>query len=132
MIIGLQRKLDNGKSATGLLTVGTSVFYTLEDTGKLGYGRDCGIPPGEYQVVWAMSPSKKKKTLRLLSVPGRDGILIHSGNTVDDCRGCILVGLKSMGQDMIGDSRLAVAMLEEILVPILKHEEVYIQVKAVP
>lgn len=33
-------------------------------------------------------------TLELINVPDRAGILIHSGNTAKDSRGCIIVGLE--------------------------------------
>lgn len=53
------------------------------------------IPEGEYKIV--MSPSAKfgKNMPYLLDVPQFEGIMIHPGNTVDDTKGCILVGVKS-------------------------------------
>ena len=52
------------------------------------------IPEGEYKIV--MSPSAKfhRNMPYLKDVPQFEGIMIHPGNTVEDTRGCILVGTK--------------------------------------
>jgi hypothetical protein len=56
-------------------------------------GKSC-IPAGAYKVVRHRfeTPGHTKSGWRLLNVPGREGILIHRGNTVEDIEGCILVG----------------------------------------
>jgi hypothetical protein len=46
----------------------------------------------------------------LLDVPMFTGIRIHSGNTAEDTRGCILVG-EWRAPDWVGDSRRAFARL---------------------
>ena len=49
---------------------------------------------------------------------GRSSVLIHSGNTVDDILGCILVGLvhgKLKGMDAVLDSRVALDQLRKKL-----------------
>ena len=50
------------------------------------------IPAGVYDLVHSNS-SNFGRCLRIPSVIGRSGILIHAGNTIKDTRGCILVGL---------------------------------------
>lgn len=52
------------------------------------------IPYGNYDIIINMSPKYKRLMPRLLNVPNFDGILIHSGNTVKDTSGCILVGTR--------------------------------------
>ena len=52
------------------------------------------IPPGTYDVIKRQSKTFKGWVCELQNVPGRDGVLIHPGNTVLDIRGCILVGLQ--------------------------------------
>lgn len=49
------------------------------------------IPAGTYSLVAWDSP-RFGKTLLVENVPNREFILIHSGNTVTDTSGCILLG----------------------------------------
>ena len=53
------------------------------------------IPEGVYLCERVLSP-KFGDTFEVLNVPGRTHILFHSGNTVDDSLGCLLLG-KGMG-----------------------------------
>ena len=47
------------------------------------------IPAGEYRLKMTVSP-KYGTCYKVIDVPGRTNILIHTGNTVDDTLGCIL------------------------------------------
>jgi hypothetical protein len=86
------------------------------------------IPYGRYRLAFTRSPRLKRFTIRLLDVPGFDGILIHPGNTAADSMGCILPGISTDRKKVMG-SRLAVAKLESILRPlILSGEEVYLDI----
>lgn len=49
------------------------------------------IPAGKYNIIKETQP-KRGNVFRLYDVPGRSGILIHSGNDEKDTIGCILVG----------------------------------------
>jgi hypothetical protein len=49
------------------------------------------IPAGVYDVTPYYS-KKFGNCFKLSDPPGRSGILIHAGNSVEDTRGCILVG----------------------------------------
>ena len=50
------------------------------------------IPTGRYRLVMSYSKTYKRRMPYLLNVPHFTGIMIHTGNSVDDTRGCILVG----------------------------------------
>ena len=50
------------------------------------------IPTGRYRVVMSYSKTYKRRMPYLLNVPHFTGIMIHTGNSADDTRGCILVG----------------------------------------
>jgi len=66
---------------------GFGVYYTIERLGKM-------IPEGSHWMQLTYSP-KFKKNLPLIwsgAVHKNRGIRIHSGNTVKDTNGCILIG----------------------------------------
>ena len=50
------------------------------------------IPTGRYRVVMSYSKTYKRRMPFLQNVPHFTGIMIHTGNSADDTRGCILVG----------------------------------------
>lgn len=83
------------------------VYYTIEKLGKM-------IPEGSYWMQLTYSP-KFKKDLPLIwgdKVHKNRGIRIHSGNTVKDTDGCILIGNTSdLTHLKIGSSIPAVAQL---------------------
>ena len=77
------------------------------------------IPAGKYNVVKMESP-KYGTCFHILNVPGRDGILIHSGNYYTDILGCVLVGdsYGDINHDGIKDvlnSRVTLAKIAKIL-----------------
>lgn len=86
-------------------------------------GESC-IPVGKYRGTRHITKSYPRERFAYLikDVPGRDGILIHSGNTSKDTSGCILLG-RSFGKleidgkkvDAILDSKKAMAELQDFL-----------------
>lgn len=64
-------------------------------------GKSC-IPVGTYKVISSLSTRFRREMPRLLGVPGRTGILFHSGNTDEDTEGCILLGNRRAGENLIG------------------------------
>lgn len=137
-----------GKQCTlGYLFVGGHTFATLEEgwrpdpDGPGGQRRETGlkescVPDGLYSLVPHNTP-KHPNTWALVNhalgiyqqpgdIPagqkyGRSAILIHSGNTVADTEGCILVGARHGwvdGQDAVLESRNALLQLRDALGPI--------------
>lgn len=78
--------------------------FSLEPGSADGKGP---IPVGGYDVVINFSQRFQRRMPQLLSVPGFDGIRIHSGNTDKDTAGCILVGQGSDGKTVVMQSRPA-------------------------
>ena len=63
-------------------------------------GTSC-IPEGNYTLLFVASPRFKRRMWRVMKVPGREGILIHSGNFTRQLRGCVAPGVEL--RDIDGD-----------------------------
>jgi Family of unknown function (DUF5675) len=50
------------------------------------------IPPGSYTCNWRFSPSHNRNIYHVDGVEGRTAVEIHSGNTIYDIKGCLLLG----------------------------------------
>lgn len=107
----LVRYDTSDKGTFGHIYFKSQIFETLE-LPDLGNRKSIScIPTGEYLMYldpsskW--SPPKFKSLYQLHDVPNRTEILIHSGNTIKDTEGCILIGEKRTSFDAITDSREA-------------------------
>lgn len=101
---------------TGRLMAGDLLLQTLElPWAENVHNRSC-IPLGTYPCEVSWSPRFGRALPHLLSVPERDGILIHPGNTTADTDGCVLVGMdRGAGGQTILYSRKALAYLMDFL-----------------
>jgi hypothetical protein len=97
----------------GKLSVdGRHLCHTLERPWLDNKPRISCIPTGTYHGAMQPSPHFRRDLPELLDVPGRDQILIHVGNTVDDSAGCILVGLERHDyENSLTQSKAALALL---------------------
>lgn len=125
VILVLQRGLETAAGTKGVIQCeGKTLCYTVEEKWRnnapadyKGETESC-IIPGMYKVVrhgWEQDAKTHfKRVWRLLDVPGRDGVLIHYGNTTIDTEGCILVGMVPLNGG-VGRSMDAINMLRDIL-----------------
>lgn len=94
--ITLKRQIISNKAILGSLYSNGSnklLCKTLELPYLNNYKNISSIPTGTYKVKKYSSWSFKD-VWEIQDVPNRSKILIHIGNTVDDIKGCILVGSK--------------------------------------
>ena len=104
---------------------------TLEPTwrdfkgGELKVPRKSAVPEGTYPVVVTKSKKFGKYLPLLVGVPGFEGVRIHSGNTVNDTEGCILVG-----QNLIkGKVLLSRLTLEKLMRLIENEKRIFLTIK---
>lgn len=70
--------------------------WTLEDAVRapgVKVQNQTAVPAGRYRVILDQSVRFNRLMPHVLDVPGFTGIRIHSGNTIADTDGCVLVGM---------------------------------------
>jgi hypothetical protein len=141
IILSLRRSEFTDTSTIGTLSWdGSGKWFTLEDRDRnlhqlmsaqaieqVKIKDKTAIPYGFYEIVIDTSARFKRLMPHVLSVPGFEGIRIHSGNTDVDTSGCILLG-KSKAVDTVGMSRTAVDEFEAMLTGALKDNRVFISI----
>ena len=110
---------------------GVKICDTLEPPwrdykgGELKVPRKSAVPEGTYPVVVTKSKKFGKYLPLLVGVPGFKGVRIHSGNTVNDTEGCILVG-----QNLIkGKVLLSRLTLEKLMRLIENEKRIFLTIK---
>ena len=105
-----------------LLLQGRAFCITLELPYQMNKQNISCIPTNKtYTCKKIMSDRFKDEVLLVTGVPGREGIEIHPGNTMDDTEGCIIVGssyskLKSNNRGVLNSGhafRLLMAALRD-------------------
>lgn len=91
---------------------GKPQFLTLELPDRDNEPLVSCIPEGVYvceRVLGRITGSgmQIQETYEVMGVTGRSGILFHTGNTIKDTKGCILVGQTILGPDYIGGSKIS-------------------------
>lgn len=109
-------RLEYTQTATfGKMCINNKEFYTLEptytSTGAVQKGM--AIPEGSYRAIIRQT-EKRKRHLYILNVEGRTNILVHTGNSHSDTRGCILVGKKRNGSFIFCSRKALDEILKEI------------------
>lgn len=132
LTIQLKRRWSNEKATLGELFLDNDVYrqcYTLEDVVREEkIPGETAIPAGTYQIILAYSQRFLRVMPRLLNVPEYESILIHSGNTDKDTRGCILVGRIIVNANFIGESRVAFNELFDKLDLANRHGKIWITI----
>ncbi len=133
--LALKRRWLSSTFTVGELSVdGDAECFIGEDVYRGGLPKVPGasaIPVGRYEVVWAWSPRFQRYTLRLLGVPGFEGVLVHGGNVAADTEGCLLTGT-TRGVDRVDQSQHALKALEAKVVPRLHNERCFITITVEP
>ena len=118
MTFRLQRCSVSADGVFGMLSVfDRPACLTLERPWKHNEQNISCIPSGIYD-CYSWNSQKFGKTWQIGDVPGRQAILIHTGNVIGDSQGCILIG-HSLGmldgQVGIMASRKAMDALHDLL-----------------
>lgn len=90
-------RLEEGPEGTfGVLLINRKVFcFTLEKQDLLNKENVSNIPgPQQYTCEKYYSPKFNQKLFKVLDVPGRNDIIIHYGNALENTKGCILLGMQ--------------------------------------
>ncbi len=107
MELTLIRTSRQEKFTTGVLYAGKELMgYTLEPQWRdlrkeekvMG---QTAIPEGVYEIRLALSPRFMRLMPYLQNVPGFTDVMIHCGNTVEDTRGCVLIGKRSKWDTLV-------------------------------
>ncbi len=110
-------------------------FDTLEPR-AINWARDpkiagqTAIPTGRYRIRFRWSERYQRLMPFLTDVPHFEGIMLHTGNTVDDTEGCILIGQADGSLPRLKNSRLVFTCLYGMLKEAnVSHQEIWITVK---
>lgn len=131
MIIEIKRKYYEKFTAGRLFLNGVFECFTLEDPRQeFKIKHETCIPEGKYPVIINRSNRFNKLMPLICNVHNFSGVRIHTGNTVKDTSGCVLVG-KQIDTELayLYNSRFAYeALFSKLLKKHLNEEPIEINI----
>lgn len=134
----LERLFFKEKYTVGRLYVDGKFFCdtfedTNRDTDKDGTVEEkipgeTAIPYGRYRVIIKRSPKFRRDLPRILNVNDFTDILIHSGNSVGDTSGCILVGENKIKGYLVRSRYWEAKLTEKLKGYVQEGHELYINI----
>lgn len=113
----------------------SKLYIDGQEHGWILENPDKAIPAGTYEISLQYSPGFKRYHLELLNVPGRNNILIHTGNWYSDSLGCLITGqtkkldLKKVEQSKISYYALMAKIRDYIFAdPMAKTDPIKIKI----
>jgi len=100
---------------------------TDKGEGKV-YGQTA-IPRGRYELVLKVSARFGKTLPTILNVHGFSGVLIHSGNTPEETKGCILLGARQKRGRVMSSRYFMLRFMEFVKPAFEEGEKIYLSVK---
>lgn len=109
----LLRVFSGSSGTVGVLLLDMMpICWTLERP-WLGNKRNVScIPEGLYEMRVSKSTGLGYTTPEVLDVPGRSGIRMHIGNQVEDCKGCILLGMEVSEHGVVSSTKAFKRLME--------------------
>lgn len=116
-VVDIVRDTATPAATFGALFVdGRAICLTLEEPWRDNQPNVSCIPVGTYKARMTYSPKFGRVLPELPGVPGRSAIRIHTGNTLADTEGCILLGMdRDVDAPRIIASRTAYGIFEAAL-----------------
>ena len=90
---------------------------------------ETAIPSGTYELIVDFSRRFQKEMCHILNVPDFTGIRIHSGETIADTDGCLLVGFRSEGMHYATGRRLGAMLIERVKAEMALGRKVFITIE---
>jgi hypothetical protein len=125
-------ELQPERTFSDFLIDGVPYFKTIEDTvrpagAKKVHGKTA-IPAGHYKVILSLSNRFRRILPLLLDVPGFTGIRIHRGNTELDTDGCIIPGMRRVGETVVSSGVAEVLLVRKMKEALARGEEIFITI----
>jgi len=131
-LVEILRVEENPKSGTfSCVLFNTEAFCVCLEPPDMFNKKDASnVPPGQYICKRVDSP-KYGNTFEIANVPGRDHVLFHPGNDVDDTIACILLA-QHFGK--LGEKRAVLnsgATFDRFLMKLEEYNEFNLRIKEV-
>ena len=90
-VVEIIRLEESAQGTFGVLRIQKEVFCVTLEPPDMENAQDISSIPAQQYVCEKVNSPKYGETFEVKGVPGRDHVLFHAGNVVENTKGCILL-----------------------------------------